>query len=56
MFRYKNQEISDVKFEAVEQEDGSYLVNFPYQSNELIYAKDDFEKTFELLKEQDEIK
>lgn len=48
-YRYKDQNIDQVIFEAKQNEDGTYTVKFPTQSNELIYSAEVFEAAFELV-------
>lgn len=54
MYQYKDQSIDQVKFEAKQQEDKTWVVKFPHQDNELVYSDEDFNKNFEEV--ADEIK
>lgn len=46
-YRYKDQTIDTVIFDAFQNEDGSWSVQFPTQSNELVYSDGDFKNNFE---------
>ena len=47
-YKYKDKSIDQVIFEAYQNEDLTWTVKLPKQSNELIYANEDFDLNFEL--------
>lgn len=47
MYQYKDQSIDDVKFEAKQQDDGSWVVKFPLQQNEVVYSDEVFKANFQ---------
>lgn len=46
-YRYRDQSIDTVIFDAFQNEDGSWSAKFPTQSNVLIYSQEVFEANFE---------